>query len=426
MPNGKSAIMFMFTNYYCIYMNTIKQLQAPLQGVRVIDMATVLMGPVATQILGDYGADIVKVEPPDGDVMRHAGSARHAKMGAMYLATGRNKRSVVLDIKKPDGKAALLRLCETADLFIHNVRPDAMRRAGLSYEDIKAINSSIVYVALVGFGQGGPYAHRPAVDDIIQAACGMAALPVMTGEAEPTFVPANLCDRMTGLAAAHAAIAALFMKYRTGEGQYIEIPMFETLVQMILGDHLNGETFVPAIDRVGYRRLLNPHRRPFRTADGFMAVTPYSDKQFRTFFSAIGRSAEFDAEDRINTHGRRAQHYDVAYSMLADILKTRTTDQWVALCREHDIPCQKVNGIEDLLEDEHLRHVGFFQEVDHPTEGRIRQMRPAAYWSHADVSTRRLPPRIGEHSVEVLREAGFSDDEIAALLKTGASAQPRD
>lgn len=403
-------------------MNKAK-ISAPLAGVRVIDMASVLMGPVATQILGDYGADVIKIESPDGDVMRHAGAARNSRMGAMHLATGRNKRSVVLDIKKPAGKAALLRLCQTADLFIHNVRPAAMCRAGLSYEDVQAVNSSIIYMALVGFGQDGPYAQRTALDDIIQAASGLSGLFVRAGQPEPGFVPANLCDRLTGIAAAHAAIAALYMRMQTGLGQSIEVPMYETLVQTILGDHLNGETFVPAIEGLGYNRLLNAHRRPFRAKDGYIAVTPYNDKQFRAFFHATGRTPEFDADDRINRHAARAKNYQIAYARLAEIIATRSVAEWTALCGEYAIPCQKVNAIEDVLDDEHLRTIGFFQEVEHPTEGRIRQMRPAARWSAADVSVRRLAPRLGEHSVQVLQEAGFSGAEIGDMLQTGATAQ---
>jgi crotonobetainyl-CoA:carnitine CoA-transferase CaiB-like acyl-CoA transferase len=402
------------------------EITAPLAGVRVIDMASVLMGPVATQILGDYGADVVKIEAPEGDVMRHATAARHPLMGAMYLSTGRNKRSVVLDIKKPEGKAAVLRLCESADLFIHNVRPAAMRRAGLAYEDVRTVNPSIVYVALVGFGQDGPYAERPALDDIIQAASGLAGLFVRAGQREPCFVPANLCDRMTGLAAAHAAIAALYMRQRTGQGQSIEVPMFETLAQTILGDHLNGEAFIPATAGTGYNRLLNAHRRPLRTQDGYIAMTPYSDKQFRAFFAAIGKTAEFDADHRINHHAARALNYDVAYAKLAEIVATRSTAQWVSLCQANEIPCQKVNTIEDVLADPHLQQTGFFQQVEHPTEGRIRLMRHAARWSAADVSVRRLPPCVGEHSVQVLREAGYSDAEIDHMLQNGVTAQAVD
>ncbi len=412
-----------------MHKNKIKRndlhINAPLQGIRVIDMATVLMGPVATQILGDYGADVIKIEPPEGDVMRHAGTARNPNMGPMYLATGRNKRSVALDIKKAEGKRALLKLCAGADLFIHNVRPAAMRRAGLSYEDLRAINPSIVYVALVGFGQDGPYAGRPAFDDIIQAASGIAGLFTRAGHAEPAFIPANLCDRMTGMAAAHTAIAALFMRSRTGEGQSIEVPMFETLTQMILGDHLNGEAYVPPVAKTGYSRLLNRYRRPFKTLDGHLALTPYNDKQFRAFFSAIGREADFDGDARINTHAARASNYDVAYGLLSEIVGTRSTDDWINLCNAHEIPCQRINSIDDLLADPHLNAVGFFQEVDHPTEGRIRQMRHAARWSSLDTTTRYLPPRVGEHSIEVLREAGFSQADIDLLVASGATVQAR-
>ncbi|MDP9877669.1 crotonobetainyl-CoA:carnitine CoA-transferase CaiB-like acyl-CoA transferase [Variovorax boronicumulans] len=426
---GDLVFCILFLRWYILIMivndKSMAKLSRPLEGVRVIDMATVLMGPVATQILGDYGADVIKVEPPEGDVMRHAGEARNARMGPMYLATGRNKRSIVLDVKKPEGRQALLRLCETADLFIHNVRPAAMRRAGLAYEDIRAVNPAIVYLALVGFGQDGPYAERPAFDDIIQAASGLAGLFVRAGYEEPAFVPANLCDRMTGLAAAHAAIAALYMRQRTGEGQSVEIPMFETLAQTILGDHLNGEAFVPPIHGAGYSRLLNAYRRPFRTSDGFIAVTPYNDKQFRSFYAAIDREAQFDADERINTHAARARNYDVAYALLSEILRSRTTAAWLALCDEHEIPCQRVNTIEDVLHDPHLRSIGFFQEMEHPTEGRILQMRPAARWSGADISIRRLPPRVGENSVEVLSEAGFTEAEIAELLARGATTQPQ-
>ena len=398
----------------------------PLDGVRVIDMSTVLMGPVATQILGDYGADVIKVEPPEGDVMRHAGTARNPGMGPMYIATGRNKRSIVLDAKRPEGRQAILKLCANADLFIHNIRPKAMRRLGLSDEDIRAVNPGIVYMALVGFGQDGPYAEKTAFDDIIQAASGLSGLFLRSGHSAPTFIPANLCDRITGVNAAHAALAALFLRERTGIGQAIEVPMFETLVQTVLGDHMNGEAFVPPIAPTGYNRLLNPHRQPFKTRDGFMALTPYNDKQYRKFFSAIGREAEFDSDARINTHAARAKNYDIAYARLGEILPEKTTAEWVALCTENEIPCQPVNSLDDLFKDEHLKAIGFFQEFDHPTEGRIHQMRPAARWSRTEFGIRHLPPRPGAHSVEVLKQAGFPSAEIDQLIADGVLVQAPD
>ncbi|MGO4391683.1 CaiB/BaiF CoA transferase family protein [Variovorax sp. M-6] len=397
----------------------------PLAGYKVVDMSTVLMGPVATQVLGDYGADVIKVEPPDGDVMRHAGAARTSRMGAMYLANGRNKRSIVLDIKQPEGKRALLRLCESADLFIHNVRPAAMQRAGLGYDDLRAVNPSIVYVSLVGYGERGPYANQPALDDIIQAGAGVCGLFVRAGLDEPVFVPLTMADRLTGTTAAHAAIAGLLRRERTGLGQAIEVPMFETLVQAVLGDHLNGKAFLPAIDDSGYGRLLTPHRRPYKTLDGYIAATPYNDKQFRAFYTAIGRAEAFDGNALLATQSARARNYHATYAELAQIIATRTTDEWIALCRAHEVPCARVNSIDDLLDDPHLQAVDFFEEGEHPTEGRIRQMRPSTQWSSADVSIRRHPPRIGEQSVEVLRDAGYSAAEIDALLASGVTLDGR-
>lgn len=405
--------------------NCHDQAAAPLQGVRVIDMSTVLMGPVATQVLGDYGADVIKVEPVEGDVMRHAGAARSPRMGSMYLANGRNKRSVVLDIKQPAGLAAVLRLCEGADLFIHNVRPIAMARAGLGYADLRAVNPSIVYVAMVGYGSDGPYANQPAFDDIIQAGTGVSSLFMRASQTEPAFVPLTMADRITGLTAAHAAIAALFMRQRTGRGQAVEVPMFETMVQTVLGDHMGGQAFIPPAGDMGYERLLTAHRRPFRTLDGHIAATPYNDKQFRAFFAAIGRADELARNPLMTTQSQRARNYHEVYRQLADIFATRTTDEWLALCRTHEVPCMRVSAIDDLVDDPHLRSVGFFEEAEHPQEGRIRQMRPSTRWSTADVSIRRPPPRVGEHSLEVLREAGYGADELAAMLASGATVDGR-
>lgn len=428
-PNRRRcSYLFMIMNVMSEKERGLEQPSAtggPLQGVRVIDMSTVLMGPVATQVLGDYGADVVKVEPAEGDVMRHAGAARSPRMGSMYLANGRNKRSVVLDIKQPAGHAAVLRLCAGADLFIHNVRPQAMARAGLAYEDLRAVNPSIVYIALVGYGSGGPYANQPAFDDIIQAGAGVSGLFLQAGHAEPAFVPMTMADRITGLTAAHAAIAALFMRERTGRGQAVEVPMFETLVQTVLGDHLGGEAFVPAAGEAGYERLLTPYRRPYRTLDGYIAATPYNDKQFRAFYAAIGRAEELARHPWMGQQAGRARNYHATYRELAEIFATRGTEEWLALCRAHEVPCARVQAIGDLLDDPHLRAVDFFDETEHPSEGRIRQMRPSTRWSAAEVAIRRHPPRVGEHSLEVLHEAGLDAQQIAAMLASGATVDGR-
>jgi crotonobetainyl-CoA:carnitine CoA-transferase CaiB-like acyl-CoA transferase len=392
-----------------------------MTGYRVVDMASVLMGPLATQIFGDYGADVIKIEPPEGDVARHAGAMRNRAMGSLYMATGRNKRSLVLDIKKPDGKAALLKLCESADVFIHNVRPEAMRRAGLDYEALRAVNPAIVYVALVGFGAGGRYANRPAFDDIIQGAAGVCGLFQRAGQEEPPFVPWNVADRITGITAAHATLAALLMRKDTGLGQAVEVPMFETVTQMVLGDHMGGMAFVPQAGEPGYARLLTPGRRPYRTQDGHIVVTPYTDRQFAALLGAVGRAGEMRTNPILRDLQARQRHWPEIYALLSAVMATKTNTDWLEICGQGEVPCTPVRTLEDLVDDPHLDDVGLFCESDHPTEGRVREMRPSTRWSGADVSIRRHAPTIGEHSVEILREAGFAEPAIAALIASGAT-----
>jgi crotonobetainyl-CoA:carnitine CoA-transferase CaiB-like acyl-CoA transferase len=385
----------------------------PLDGVRIIDMSSVLMGPYATQILGDYGADVIKVEPPSGDVMRLAGPMRTEGMGSLFLAVNRNKRSLVLDVKKPAGRAVLLRLCAAADVLVHNVRPAAMRRLDLSEDVLRAHNPRLVYVSLVGYGQRGPYADRPAYDDLIQGATAIASLFAETGE--PRYVPLTMADRVVGLNAVHAILAALIDRDRVGEGQSIELSMFETMAQFVLSDHLGGRTFEPPLGPPGYSRLLAHDRRPYRTSDGYVCVLVYNDKQWQSLFEAIGRTEEFRADPRLSDHATRAQHYPYVYGVLAEILKTRSTAAWLALLQANDIPCTPLNDLDALIDDPHLNAVGSFIRVDHPSEGAITQTAPVGSWSLNGPGVDRLAPRLGEHSVEVLREAGFDHDEIVSL-----------
>jgi crotonobetainyl-CoA:carnitine CoA-transferase CaiB-like acyl-CoA transferase len=391
----------------------------PLTGVRVIDLTSVMMGPYATMILGDYGADVIKVESPEGDVMRYAAPMRHPQMGAMYLQGNRNKRSIVLDLKKDRGRDALLRLSATADVFVHNVRPAAMRRLRLGADDLLALNSRLVYASLHGFGEQGPYAGRPAYDDLIQ---GMTALPALTGmiTGEPRFSPATIADRIVGLNATHAILAALLHRERTGEGQSIEIPMFETMAQFVLGDHMAGRSFEPPIGPSGYSRLLSPDRRPYHTSDGYICALVYTDKQWNAFFRKIGQDNEAERDPRLNNMTARTQNYDFVYDWFSKVMKTHTTSDWMRFFEEADIPHAPLHDLDSLIDDRHLAAVGLIESIEHPTEGTLRVAGPAATWSKTPPSIRQYPPRLGEHGGEILREAGFSNEDIGLLVAEGA------
>ena len=391
----------------------------PLSGVRIIDLTSVMMGPYATMILGDYGADVIKVESPDGDVMRHAAPMRHPQMGAMYLQGNRNKRSIVLDLKKAGGRDALLRLAANADVFVHNVRPAAMSRLKLGADDLLAINPRLIYAGLHGFGEKGPYAGRPAYDDLIQ---GMTALPALTGRitGEPRYSPATIADRIVGLNATHAILAALLHRDRSGEGQSIEIPMFETMAQFVLGDHMAGRSFEPSIGPPGYSRLLSPDRRPYRTSDGYICALVYTDKQWTAFFRMIGQENEAGRDPRLSSITARTGNYDFVYGWFSDVMKTRSTAEWMGLFEAADIPHAPLHDLDSLIDDPHLAAVGLLQSIEHPTEGTLRVAGPAATWSKTPPSIRRYPPRLGEQGEEILRAAGFSDDDIDALAADGS------
>lgn len=401
----------------------------PLAGLRVVDLTSVVMGPVTTQILADYGADVVKVEPLEGDVMRLAAPMRNPSMGAMFLHANRNKRSLALDIKKPKGKQALLKLCAEADVFIHNIRGEAMRRLGLGFDDIRAVKRDIVYVNLVGYSENGPYGSYPAYDDIIQGAVAIPSICATVTGSEPTYVPLTMVDRICGISAAHAVLAAIIYRDRTGEGQSVEVPMFETMAHFVLGDHMGGKTFDPPIGPTGYSRLLSRDRKPYPTKDGYICVMVYSDKQWRSFFAAIGHGPWQERSDRFATHAARAKQYEEVYRLLAEIFPLRTTAEWTELLSASDVPHSPLHSIDSLIDDKHLAAVGFFRQVEHPTEGSIRLSDMPMRWSASQPEFRMHPPRIGEHSVELLLKLGFRDDEIAELCTEkvtvdGASAAP--
>jgi crotonobetainyl-CoA:carnitine CoA-transferase CaiB-like acyl-CoA transferase len=392
----------------------------PLAGIRIIDLSTVLMGPYATQILADYGADVVKVEPPEGDIMRHGGPMRNPRMGPMYLQANRNKRSVVLDIKTKGGRDVLLRLCAGADVFICNVRPAALRRCGLGADEIRAANPRLVHVSLIGYGETGPYAGRPAYDDLIQ---GLAAIPATFGAVsggEPRYAPLTMADHIVGLNAVHVVLAALMERNRSGKGQAIKLPMFETLAQFVLSDHFGGRAFEPPIGKPGYSRLLARDRRPYATRDGHICILVYTDRQWESFFRIIGRAEQFHTDPRFKDPAARSRHYAEAYTLLADVMTTRTTAEWLAALQEGDIPAVPMHDLDGLIDDPHLAAAGFFHTMEHPTEGRIRLVGIPSRWSRSRPAITRHPPGLGEHTAEVLREIGFGAAAIKRLAATGA------
>jgi crotonobetainyl-CoA:carnitine CoA-transferase CaiB-like acyl-CoA transferase len=392
----------------------------PLEGVKVIDMTTVLMGPYATQMLGDYGADVIKVETSDGDVTRLIGPTRHPGMGPVFLNTNRSKRSICLDLKKPAGRDALLRLIASADVLIYNVRPQAMERLQLGYDVVKQINPRLIYAGVFGFGQDGPYAAKPAYDDLIQGGSALAHLMAIGGDGTPRYVPNALVDRIVGTHAVGAVLASLVHRERSGRGQRVDIPMLETMAGFVMGDHMGGLTYEPPLDKGGYARHLSPDRRPYQTSDGYICVIVYNDKQWENFFKATGRD-DLRSNPTFSTFAGRATNINTVYAELARIFETRTTAEWADLLTKADVPVMPMHDLESILEDPHLVATGFFPVVNHPSEGPIRSMKVSAAWTDTPVESSRLAPRLNEHGAEILHDAGFSADEIAALVRDGVT-----
>jgi crotonobetainyl-CoA:carnitine CoA-transferase CaiB-like acyl-CoA transferase len=387
----------------------------------VIDLTSVILGPYATQILGDLGADVIKIEPPEGDNMRHAAPMRNPRMGHIFLHLNRNKRSAVLDLKHPAGREALLKLAASADVLVHNLRPQAMARLKLTYEDLRAVNERIIYAGAYGFTQEGPYAAKPAYDDIIQGMVALPSIAKLAGADRPRYVPSTVADHVTGLNAVNAITTALFFRERTGKGQAVEVSMFEALSEFVLGEHMGGRTFEPPIGPMGQSRLLSAHRNPYETQDGYLCVLVYNDKQWRAFFKLIGREEMFERDPRFATQESRSQHFDAAYAFVAEHMRTRTSAEWLAALTAADIPVMPLNSLEDLLDDPHLNATGFFSTREHPSEGALRTMGVPSRWSESPPDAPRPAPRLGEHTIEVLKEAGYSPAEITSILRTGAA-----
>lgn len=394
----------------------------PLTGIKILDLTTVVLGPLATQILGDLGADVIKIEAPDGDIMRYAEPARHRTMGHVFLNLNRNKRSLVLDLKHADAAAVLLALVRQSDVLMHNMRPQAMVRLGFGWERLRKANPRLVYCAAMGYGQDGPLAERPAFDDIIQGGCGLVALEAETG-GEARFVPTLIGDKTVGLTMVYAVMAALLQRERTGEGQAIEVPMLETMTAFVMAEHMGGLTFEPPSGPPGYSRMLAPDRRPHRTSDGHICILPYTDRHWRDFFRIAGRP-ELADDPRLADAQTRSRHVAELYALIAECVRDAPTAHWLDKLRSADIPSGPVNALAELRTDEHLAAVDMFPAAEHPTEGSLRIVRPPVRFSGADCALRRPAPRLGEHSREILREAGFADDKIADLFARKITLEP--
>ncbi len=385
--------------------NETMQSTGPLRGVRVLDLTTVVMGPSATQGLGDLGADVLKIETAAGDSMRWVGPWRTPGMGPLFLWANRNKRSLVLDLKSTEGKAAAVKLAREADVLVSNVRPQGLARLGLDYENIKAENPRIIYCAAVGYGSGGPDAGKAVYDDLMQAASGIAGL-FGAVDGTPRYAPINICDRIVGLYVVSAVTAALYHRAMTGEGQEIEVPMFETMTQFVLSDHIGGNAFVPSEGAMGYKRLLSRTRGPYPTKDGYLALVVYTNKHWEAFSALIGQPDLLKTDPRFKDQESRTQYAQEMGHFLSEQLPARTNAEWLEVLHKIDIPACPVNGIEDLLTDPHLMAVGFFEEQEHPTEGTLNVARYPVRFGKSPADVRRLAPNLGEHNTQFLKPMG--------------------
>jgi len=376
----------------------------PLQGVRVLDLSSVVLGPYASQTLAEYGADVIKIEPPEGDSTRRTGPSSEPGMGAIFLGVNRGKRSVVLDLKREDARAALLQLVDSADVLMHSIRPQKLAAIGLDPETLLRRNPRLVYVGLHGFAEDGPYGGMPAYDDIIQGVSGCAALMERQG-ATPQYFPTIAADKTSGLVATHAILAALFRRERTGQGAYVEVPMLEAMVSLNLVEHFYGHHFEPALADTGYPRLFAKHRRPYRTADGYLCAMPYTDAHWKRFF-VEGGMPEAAADPRFANITERTKNIDALYTLAAQVIETRSTAEWLATFARLEIPASRMNRLEDLVDDPHLKATGFFQTLTDPRMGALRFPGAPVRMDRA-----RLPvgmaPRLGEHTHQVLRDAGI-------------------
>jgi len=400
-----------FANSLFMSEKNIQKKQGPLSGYKIIDLTSVVLGPYCTQLLGDLGADVIKIETPSGDIMRHAGPHVNKGMGPIYLTINRNKRAMALDLSKEGAKQILHELVKDADGFVHNIRAGGMKRLGFDYESVKAINPEIIYCHAVGFGSDGHYAERQAYDDLVQAVSGASfMIPMQDGTTEPRYFPGLIADKTTGLHAAYAILAAFLHKERTGKGQFVEVPMMECMVSFTMAENLYGHTFVPPRPPIAYSRSINPMRKPYKTKDGYIALMPYSDDNWYQFFKLGGRE-HLMKDERYSTYTARTNHITDLYQEAEIIALERTTDEWMVVLAEKNVPCMRVHTLDSVLDDPQLRETGFLEERDHPSEGRYLAMNNPISFSESPAQIERDPPLLGQDNAEILNELGF--DKVA-------------
>lgn len=386
----------------------------PLKGVKIVDLTSVLMGPYATQIFADLGADVIKVESPDGDTTRHIPPGKKTDRGAMFMNVNRGKRSIALDLKTPAGRAALLKICDQADVFIHSMRAQAILRLDLGYEAVKKVNPRIIYANLYGFGRKGPYADYPAYDDIVQAASGIVSLQAALSDGVPTYLATVVADKVAGLSATYAVIAALYAREQTGRGQEIEVPMFETLVSFSMVEHLCGSLYDPPIGKPEYPRVTSPNRRPYRTRDGYIAVMIYNDRHWRNFFDAIG-NPEWSKQPMFSSLRNRTENISAVLDHVSRVLAERTTEEWMTVFKQAQCPAMPIASMEDLLSDPHLQATNFWNQRE-TAEGMVRMPGIPIDFSDTPGAIGDPGPDLGADSADILRDAGMSDDDIQALV----------
>jgi crotonobetainyl-CoA:carnitine CoA-transferase CaiB-like acyl-CoA transferase len=399
----------------------------PLDGIRVLEFTQIIAGPFGCQNLADMGAEVIKVEPPGGEPWRLFSQFMPGE-SKTFQSLNRGKKSLVLSMQEPDAQQIVHRLIPTIDVVVINYRPDVPGKLGIDYETLSRIRPNLIYVDNTAWGRRGPWALRPGYDIVAQAVSG---LMIGEGKVDPNGAPLSItstaiADYGTGVAIAWSVCAALFHRERTGEGQSVEIPMFETMAQMVLSDHMYGHGFVPPQGDTGYPRMLSEDRRPYRTRDGHVCALVYTDKQWRAFFELIGRPGVMDSDPRFASLNQRTEHIHVLYAMVAEAMLTRTTAEWIEALESIDIPVMPMNSIESLMADPHLRAVGLLQAVEHPTEGTVMQLGVPSTWSRTQPGVRRPAPRAGEHGREILGSLGYTPQQIEALAAAGTTRLPRD